>query len=106
MENRRSYKGGPQIRHAVTGGYGATPSDAALFVPKPAQGYSPRSERTIAHPAPRDASGVQRRSNLPQGSRARLLRLADDWENIGRVAIRLGLHGAHGILASPTDLGG
>ena len=48
---------------------------------------------------------------FPQGSRARLLGLADDG-----LAIRLGLHGAHGILAGlvepwvteghPTGLGG
>jgi hypothetical protein len=44
------------------------------------------------------------------------LGLADDRQHIGRIAIRLGLHGAHGILAGlvepwvtegdPTGLGG
>ena len=59
----------------------------------------------IPLPTPRrgDASGVQRLCNLPQGSRARLLGLADDQQDIGRVAIRLGLHGAHGILAGLVE---
>ena len=35
---------------------------------------------------------------FPQGSRARLLGLADDG-----LAIRLGLHGAHGILAGLVE---
>ena len=72
----------------------------------------------IPLPTPRrcDASGVQRLRNLPKRSRARLLGLADYREDIGRVPIRLSLHGAHGVLAGlleswvaeghPTGLGG
>ena len=60
--------------------------------------------------------GVQHLCNLPERARARLLGLADDGENIGCIAIRLGPHGVHGILAGlvepwvtegdPTGLGG
>ena len=63
-----------------------------------------------------DASRIEHLSDLPERTRARLLGLTDDWEHIGRVAIRLGLHGAHGGLAGllepwvseghPTSLGG
>ena len=77
-----------------------------------------RDSLGVPLPTPRrcNASRVQRLRDFPQGARACLLRLADDGENIGRVPIRLGLHGAHGILAGlvepwvtaghPTGLGG
>ena len=67
--------------------------------------------RAVAIPRALRASAIS-----PQRPRASLLGLADDGENIGRVAIRLGLHGTHGILAGvvepwvtegdPTGLGG
>ena len=67
-------------------------------------------------PRRRDAPCVERLCNLPERPRPGLLGLADDREHIGRIPIRLGLHGAHGIIAGlvepwvteghPTDLGG
>ena len=64
-----------------------------------------RDRLRIPLPTPRrcDASGVQRLRNLPERPRVGLLGLTDDWEHIGRLAIRLGLHGAHGILAGLVE---
>ena len=67
--------------------------------------------RAVAIPLAFSASAISLK-----GTRASLLGLAYDREHIGRIPIRLGLHGAHSILAGlvepwvteghPTDLGG
>ena len=58
---------------------------------------------TLGVPLPtarrRNASCVECLRNLPERPRAGLLCLADDRQHISRLAIRLGLHGAHRAFA-------
>jgi hypothetical protein len=42
---------------------------------------------------------IQSLGKLPEGPRARLLSLADDWQHVGRVLVCFGLHGGNGALA-------
>jgi hypothetical protein len=51
----------------------------------------------------RDAPSIQRLSYLPQRVRIGLLCLADDRKDVLRVSVRLGLHGAQGVLAGLVE---
>ena len=51
-----------------------------------------------------DTSGIQCSRNLPQRRRARLLRLADDGQDVGRKPVGLGRHGLHRALAGHVEL--
>jgi hypothetical protein len=51
----------------------------------------------------RDTSGVQRLRDVPQGSCARLLCLADDWKDVRRIPVRFSLDHRNGILAGHVE---
>jgi hypothetical protein len=59
----------------------------------------------LPSPSRGDPARIQRVGKLPQCSRACLLGLTDDWQHVGRVAIRLGLHGVDSVLAGLVELG-
>jgi len=86
-ENRRSGKGGPQIRQAAA-------RDRPPRVPKGRSYARSRMFATLGayHRPPRAVAmpRVQRLCNLPKRPCASFLGLADDRQHVGRVAIRLG----------------
>jgi hypothetical protein len=51
----------------------------------------------------RDAASIERFRNLPEGTRACLLCFTDDGQHVGRVAIRLGLHGLNSAFAGQVE---
>jgi hypothetical protein len=52
----------------------------------------------------RYTTGIERLSNLPQRRRARLLRLPDDRQDVGRVLISFGLDRFHSAFACHMEL--